>query len=85
MIRKLTATALAATLVMGLGIPAMASEKVSEEMQAKIRTHLTEQGYEVRKIKSEDGLYEAYVIKDGKMLELYLDEQMQIVRTKTDD
>ena len=85
MIRKLSATVLAGVLTMGLVAPALASQKLSQETQTKIRTHLTEQGYEVRKIKSEDGLYEAYVIKDGKMLEIYLNEQLQIVNTKAND
>lgn len=85
MIRKLSTTALALTLAAAMVTPAMASQKVPAEMQAKIRTHLTEQGYEVRKIKSEDGLIEAYVLKDGKKMEIYLDANMQIVRTKGDD
>ncbi|MEZ5675342.1 Peptidase propeptide and YPEB domain-containing protein [Thalassovita litoralis] len=85
MIRKLTSAALAGVLVAGLASPVLASGKVSEDMQTKIRAHLTEQGYDVRKIKREDGLYEAYVMKDGQKLEVYLDEQLTVVRTKSDD
>lgn len=85
MIRKLTASALAGALMMTLAGPVLASSAIPAETEAQIRTHLTEQGYEVRKIKSEDGLYEAYVLKDGQKMEIYLDAQMNIVRTKTGD
>jgi hypothetical protein len=46
---------------------------------------LTEQGYEVRRIKTEDGMYEAYAMKDGQRLEIYVNDDLEIVRTKTDD
>lgn len=85
MIFKMTAAALTTALMLGATAPAFASQQVSEEMQAKIRTTLTEQGYEVRKVKSEDGMFEAYVVKDGKMMEVYLDAELNIVRTKDND
>lgn len=37
-----------------------------------VRTMLTAEGYEVRKIKIEDGCYEAYAKKDDKKLEVYV-------------
>lgn len=64
---------------------ASSNNRVSEEQQKQIRERLTVQGYDVRKIDSEDGQIEVYVIKDGKKLELYLDQNLEIVRTKTDD
>lgn len=75
----LVALALAqpATGALAAGIPA--------DTMAKIRTTLTEQGYEVRKIKMEDGLYEAYAIKDGVKQEIYLDADLKVVRTKGND
>jgi hypothetical protein len=82
---KIIAIAVLAFATFGLGSPALASQKVSEEMQQKIRAHLTEQGYEVRKIKREDGLFEAYALKDGQRLEIYLNSDMTVVRTKVDD
>jgi len=58
---------------------------LTTEVEQKIRSTLTEQGYEVRKIKREDGLFEAYVIKDGERLEIYLDSDLKIIRTKAND
>lgn len=80
----------AALLAIALALPAgagFASEevKMTDEVQQQIRTTLTEQGYEVRKIEVEDGMYEAYAIKDGKKQEIYLDAEMKIVKIKTDD
>lgn len=69
--------ALPATGALAAGIPADTMEK--------IRTTLAEQGYEVRKIKMEDGLYEAYAIKDGVKQEIYLDADLKVVRTKDND
>ncbi|MCB1335687.1 MAG: PepSY domain-containing protein [Roseivivax sp.] len=51
----------------------------------EIRATLTEQGYDVRKIDVEDGMIEVYALKDGKKLELYLDETLKIVRTKEEN
>lgn len=79
-----------AALVTALSVAAPAafasgSSKMSTETRDAIRTKLTEQGYEVRKIEAEDGMYEAYVIKDGTRMELYLNSELEIVKTKTDD
>lgn len=84
MTTRITALALAAAIA--LPSLAMASEgvKLTDEMEQKIRTQLTEQGYEVAKIKTEDGLYEAYARKDGKRLEVFLDADLNIVKTETD-
>jgi hypothetical protein len=38
-----------------------------------IRTALTAEGYDVRKVESEDGQIEVYAVKDGKRLEIYVD------------
>lgn len=82
------AALLALTLALPMTLPAtgaLASGSVPAETAAQIRATLTEQGYEVRKIKMEDGLYEAYVIKDGKKQEIYLDADLKIVRSKDND
>jgi hypothetical protein len=74
-------------LALALLVPVAAfasDDKPSAEVEAKIRTTLTEQGYEVRKIEKEDGLYEAYAIKDGKKLEIYMNDKMEIIRVKED-
>jgi len=86
MFNKFAKTALVSALLL---VPASAafasSDAVSAEQEAQIRTSLTEQGYEVRKIKMQDGMFEAYAIKDGKKVELYLDNDLKIVRTKSND
>ncbi|MDE4133302.1 PepSY domain-containing protein [Phaeobacter sp. QD34_3] len=78
-----SAQILALTLM--IPVAALASDgKPSAEVEAQIRATLTEQGYEVRKIETEDGLYEAYAIKDGKKLEIYMNDKMEIIRIKED-
>ncbi len=84
MIRNLI---LPAVFIGALSAPAFASDTVAlnNETEQKIRTMLTEQGYEIGKVKMEDGLYEAYARKDGKRFEIYLDADFAIVKTKQDD
>lgn len=68
-----------------LAAPAMASPTIDADTQALVREKLTAQGYEVRKIDSEDGMIEVYALKDGGRFELYLDADLNIVRSKTED
>ena len=82
---KTTATALARILATASAGLASDYKQISEETRTQIQQKLTAEGYEVRKIKSEDGLYEAYAIKDGQKFEVYLDANLNIVRTKIDD
>lgn len=84
MLKTLTAATLCAALISPL---ALASEgvKLDAETEQAVRKVLTDQGYEVAKIKTEDGLFEAYARKDGKKLEVYLDATYTIIRTKIDD
>lgn len=76
-------------LALALTLPAAAAfasdSAPSAETQAKIRDLLTGQGYEVRKIESEDGQYEAYAVKDGKKYEVYLNGKLEVVRVKEDN
>ncbi|MGY9047831.1 hypothetical protein P775_09000 [Puniceibacterium antarcticum] len=51
----------------------------------EITSSLTAQGYEVRRVDVEDGMFEVYALRDGKKVELYLDAAMNVVRTKTAD
>ena len=80
---------LSAALALALALPgvAMASpdSPVPQETQAAIRTLLEGQGYEVRQIQTEDGMFEAYALKDGERYEIYINAEMQIVRTERDD
>ncbi|EPX78499.1 PepSY domain-containing protein [Salipiger mucosus] len=85
MFAKMTAPLLALTLTFGAAGIAQASPDIDSARQDEIRTRLAEQGYEVRKIDAEDGMIEVYALKDGQRFELYLDDQLEIVRTKTED
>ena len=78
---------LPAVLVGAMSAAALASGAVelTDPNTAKIREMLTEQGYEVAKIKIEDGLYEAYARKDGKKYEVFLNADFDVVRTELDD
>lgn len=75
-----------AALALGLPAAALASGGgIDEATQQKVRDQLGQQGYEVRKIDREDGLIEVYALKDGQRFEIYLDDQLEIVRTKSED
>ncbi len=56
--------------------------EVSDADKAAITAMLTGMGYEVRKIEFDDGELEAYVVKDGKAMELVLERRYEIVETK---
>ena len=69
-------TAIAVALALPLPLSAASSElkgatlgKTAEE----IITSLTAQGYEVKKVKPEDGMLEAYALKNGQRFEIYVD------------
>lgn len=83
----LSALALCAALALPVSAAwATGSEvKVTDETTQTIRTKLTDMGYEVGNIKTEDGLYEAYAKKDGHRYEVFLNAEFEIVRTKEDD
>lgn len=74
--RKLLAgTAIAALVAVPLGLAA-ASEMVGTQAGKsadEIKASLAAQGYEVRKVKPDDGKLEAYAVKDGKLYEIYVD------------
>ncbi len=77
----------AATLLASVSATALAAGPVelNDENTGRIREMLTDQGYEVGKIKIEDGLYEAYARKDGHKYEVFLDGDFAVVRTEMDD
>ena len=72
----------AALALSGLSLPVHASSEIDTATQAKVTEQLTAQGYEVRRIDSEDGMIEVYAMKDGKKIELYLNEALEIVKSK---
>lgn len=72
----LAGSALAAALALPLGFAAASSELTGASLGKstdEITSSLTAQGYEVRKVKPEDGMLEAYAMKDGKRYEIYVD------------
>lgn len=85
----MTRTIIAAAIAGLIALPAFASPdsdmRLDDARKAEITTLLTEQGYEVRRIDAEDGMIEVYALKDGKRLELYLDSDLKVVRTKGED
>jgi hypothetical protein len=82
--KLLAAFALAAVI---LPAASFADEGVdlTDAVKAQIQTKLTADGYDVGKIKTEDGLYEAYAKKDGKKMEVFLNAALEVVRTKIAD
>lgn len=63
---------------------ALAETELTPETKTKIEDMLKAQGYEVGKIKVEDGNYEAYVKKDGEKMELILNDKLEIIKTEND-
>lgn len=75
-------------LLAALALPGLASAttevSLTDAAQAQIRTILQADGFEVRSIQTEDGMYEAYATRDGERFEIYLDGDFAIVRTVQD-
>ncbi|GAA4225130.1 hypothetical protein GGQ68_001767 [Sagittula marina] len=70
-----------------LAAPAFASDDdlvLDDAMRTRITEQLTAEGYEVGKIKIEDGEYEAYAKKDGHRYEVFLDADLNVTHTKDD-
>lgn len=75
---------LALALALAGAAHASGQVELTDDNTAQVRQVLTEQGYEVAKIKLEDGMYEAYARKDGQRFEVYLNADFEVVRTKED-
>jgi hypothetical protein len=89
-IRSLLAgSALTAALALPLGFAAASSELMGTTLgksAGEITASLTALGYEVRKIKPEDGMLEAHAMKDGKRYELYVDPATgNVAKVKVED
>ncbi len=74
----------AATALLLSATAVMAEVDLTPEMKQKIEDTLKAQGYEVGKIKVEDGLYEAYVKKGDEKIELFLNEKLEVVKSEND-
>ena len=79
--------ALAALLALGTGAAlAINPGDTAGKTQDEIRATLEADGYEVRKIETDDGQLEAYAVKDGKRYEIYVDPaDGKVTRIKEDD
>ena len=84
MFNKTTLTAALIALSLGVSAPlaAQATSRASNELRSQVTQKLAADGYEVRKVVPENGMIEVYAIKDGQMLEVYLDADLNIVRVK---
>ena len=86
MIRKFAVVA----LVLGtLAAPAITMAETEGAVDAAVQETLTAQlvaeGYDVRQFKAEDGLIEVYVVRDGKMEELWFDASLKQVAHEEGD
>ena len=71
--RKIVITALAITALASQALAAdLSMDTVLGTTLDEIKASLTDMGYEVRKSEMEDGEIEVYVVKDGKMAEVYV-------------
>lgn len=71
--RKILITALAITAFASQALAAdLSMDTVLGTTLDEIKASLTDMGYEVRKSETEDGKIEVYVVKDGKMAEVYV-------------
>ena len=79
----MTTRTLIATLALALALSAGAARADDDALdparEAEIRAMLVEQGYEVRSVGMEDGRIEVYAVKDGELLELYLNDDLTII------
>ena len=76
--KMITRNTVVALCLLGGAAPALATECTTAPMEQwmkpeQVHKLLTEQGYDVRKVKVEDSCLEAYALKDGKRMEIYLD------------
>lgn len=83
MLKTFATPLIIATLIAGAA-HAAGKVELTDENTAQIRELLTEQGYEVAKVKIEDGKYEAYAKKDGEKFEVFLDGDFAIVEVRED-
>ena len=76
----------AALALSGLSLPVHASSEIDTATQAKVTEQLTAQGYEVRRIDSEDGMIEVYAVMGDKMAEIYVDPTTgEVVKLSDED
>ncbi len=74
-IRKLAAAAILGLSMLSAqtAVAESAEGEVDAATTEKVTAQLTAEGFEVRKLDLEDGLIEAYVVKDGETSTVFLD------------
>jgi hypothetical protein len=78
--------AIAISLGLTGGMARAADEAMlTDEKKAEITAVMVAEGYEVRSIQIEDGLYEVYAVKDGATFEIYLNDALVIVEGADED
>ena len=75
---------LAGSLVSAKAETAKVTGKPDAAVTEQITAKLAEDDYEVRKVETEDGLYEAYALKNGEKSEIFMDADLNVVRTKSE-
>lgn len=78
------AAALAIPLAFAAASPDLKGAQLGKTAD-EITASLKDQGYEVRKVETEDGLLEAYALKDGKRYEVYVDPATGMVTKVEED
>lgn len=85
---QLAAAAIVAAIALpaSLALAAVAAGDYAGKTEAEIAESLKQQGYEVRKVESEDGYLEAYALQEGARYEIYIDPASgKVVQIKQDD
>jgi hypothetical protein len=78
--------AIAITIGLTGGMARAADESMlTDAKKAEITAVMVAEGYEVRSIQIEDGMYEVYAVKDGETFELYLDDSLALVEGAGED
>ena len=69
-----------------IAMAAVAQGDFAGKGETEITAQLQQQGYTVRKVKSDNGVFEAYAELDGKIYEIYVDpETGKVLKVKLDD
>lgn len=82
---KIAATALAVAAAAGIAFASTDRPAATTDTTNSIATALAAKGYQVQKVEAEDGGYEAKAFKDGQLYEIYLDKDLNILRSEIED
>ncbi|WP_420858800.1 PepSY domain-containing protein [Marivivens marinus] len=77
--------ALALIVPANFALASGAEPVLTDEIRTQITELMVADGYEVRQIKTEDGYFEVYALKDGEQFELFLDADFNIVDRADND